>query len=103
LLRLVYRLLFLFVAEDRDLLLVPETDPVARDRFDRFYSTARIRDLASKATTPGHVDLWAGLGVLMNILGKDEGELALGLPGLGSFLWDFDAIGPLIESDIDND
>lgn len=103
LLRVVYRLLFLFVAEDRDLLLAPETDPETRDRYDRFYSTARIRDLASRPTTPGHGDLWAGLVALMNILGKDEGEPALGLPGLGSFLWGFDAIGPLIDSDIDND
>ena len=103
LLRLVYRLLFLFVAEDRDLLLVPDTGPDARHKYDRFYSTSRIRELASRPTTPGHIDLWAGLAVLMNILGKDEGEPALGLPGLGSFLWDFDAIGSLIDSDIDND
>jgi hypothetical protein len=103
LLRLVYRLLFLFVAEDRNLLLIPDTPPETRDRYDRYYSSGRLRDLAARPATSGHTDLWAGLGVLMRILGRDEGEPALGLPGLGSFLWNSDAIGILIDSRIDND
>ena len=40
LLRLVYRLIILFVAEDRDLLFPPETSPDARKRYDAFYSLA---------------------------------------------------------------
>ena len=43
LLRLVYRLLFLFVAEDRGLLLDPEADDAAKDRYTRFYSTRKLR------------------------------------------------------------
>ena len=43
LLRLVYRLLFLFVAEDRDLLLRPDADATARARYRRFYSPPALR------------------------------------------------------------
>ena len=43
LLRLVYRLLFLFVAEDRGLLLDPHGDPEARKRYTGYYGTARLR------------------------------------------------------------
>ena len=103
LLRLVYRLLFLFVAEDRDLLLLPETEPAVRDRYDRYYSTARLRELASLPTGSGHGDLWLGLTSLMHVLGRDDGEPALGLPGLGSFLWAHDSIGELIDSSLDNE
>jgi hypothetical protein len=48
LLRLVYRLIFLFVAEDRDLLLLPEATPQERERYLKFYSTARLRRLAER-------------------------------------------------------
>ncbi|HEV2361155.1 MAG TPA: hypothetical protein VGS21_05595, partial [Acidimicrobiales bacterium] len=39
LLRLVYRLLFCFVAEDRDQLLDPDAHPLAKERYRRWYST----------------------------------------------------------------
>lgn len=87
LLRLVYRLLFLFVAEDRDLLLRPDADATTRARYQRFYSTARLRALAARRRGTTHDDLWAGLRLVMAALGADHGEPALGLPGLGSFLW----------------
>ena len=46
LLRLVYRLLFWFVAEDRDVLLHPDADQTARTRYQKYYSAraaARVR------------------------------------------------------------
>src|SRR4051794_21729400 len=47
LLRFVSRLLFLFVAEDRDVLLVGE-DRTARERYTSHYSTMRLRRLAGR-------------------------------------------------------
>jgi hypothetical protein len=47
LLRLVYRLLFVFVAEDRDALLSPKADPQARERYEAYFSSARLRTRGS--------------------------------------------------------
>jgi len=102
LLRMVYRLLFLFVAEDRDLLLVPGASPEVRERHERFYSTARIRHLAEKRKGTQHVDLWRGLRLVMDKLGSDEGCPELGLLALGSFLWSHDAIKEIEGCDISN-
>lgn len=85
LLRLVYRLIFLFVTEDRDVLLDPGAPPEARSRYARFYSTRRLRDLARKRRGSAHSDLWHGLRVVMR--GLDDGLPPIGLPALGSFLW----------------
>ena len=57
LLRLVYRLIFLFVAEDRELLLLPNAVPAARARYLQFYSTARLRRLAERLRGGRHADL----------------------------------------------
>ena len=66
LLRVVYRLIFLFVAEDRTLdgqpLLHPRDDSeharIARERYAAHYSTARLRELAGKIKGSRHGDLW---------------------------------------------
>jgi hypothetical protein len=87
LLRLVYRLLFLFVAEDRALLHHPDAPEDVRMRYARWYSTRRLRDLAEKRRGTKHGDLWDGLKLVMRGLGIDDGCRPLGLPPLGSFLW----------------
>lgn len=86
LLRLAYRLIFLFVAEDRDALLVPGDD-AARKRYERFYSSQHLRRRALESSGRGdaHEDLWQRLRLIMEHL--DEGYEPLALPGLGSFLW----------------
>lgn len=102
LLRLVYRLLFLLVAEDRDLLLDPKASEAARSLYDANYSTARLRRLASKVAGTRHGDLWRQLLVIMQVLGTEAGIPALGLLPLGSFLWQPSAIGLLVESELEN-
>lgn len=91
LLRLVYRLLFLFVAEDRRLLYDPNATQEAAERYDRFYSTRRLRRLADRRRGSKHADLYQGLRVVMEKLGNDDGCPDLGLPALGSYLWSADA------------
>ena len=44
-LRLVYRMLILFVAEDRGVLFHPQADEQAQARYRAYYSTARLRRL----------------------------------------------------------
>jgi hypothetical protein len=86
-LRLAYRLLFLFIAEDRELLLDPRIDGAAQMRYKRFYSVARLRKLAERRVGTRHADLFIALRLVMQKLGSDEGCAELGLPALGSFLF----------------
>ncbi len=85
LLRLVYRLIFLFVAEDRGVLLDTSAPQEARDRYTRLYASTRLRRLAVRRRGGPHTDGWQALLVVMR--GLDRGCPELGLPGLGSFLW----------------
>ena len=102
LLRLVYRLIFLFVAEDRGLLLDPKAPPSTQELYMRFYSMNRIRSLAGRARGSKHIDLYRGFRIVMEKLGSDGGCPELGLPALGSFLWSKQAIPELADCDISN-
>ena len=73
LLRAVYRMLFLFVAEDRGLLLDPDADPKVAGRYTDYYSTARLRRLAEKRSGTRHSDLYKGLSLVMEKLGEERG------------------------------
>lgn len=102
LLRLVYRLLFLFVAEDRDALLDPLGDPLARSRYLDHYSTRRLRELATQRRGGRQHDRYEQLKLVMAAL-HELGCPPLALPALGSYLWSPEAIGPLAEAKIAND
>jgi Eco57I restriction-modification methylase len=103
LLRLVYRLLFLFAAEDRDLLLLPgEAHFVSRERYLRFYSTIRLRRLAERRTGTRHADLHAALRLIMSKLASNTGYPDLALPALGSFLFSSDALPDIETCEISN-
>ncbi|NBM16224.1 Eco57I restriction-modification methylase domain-containing protein, partial [Streptomyces sp. GC420] len=95
LLRLVYRLLFVFVAEDRDALLSPDADAVARERYETYFSSARLRAHARKRRGTAHGDLYEALCLVLTALGNEKGRPELGLPGLGGLFNDTDADAPL--------
>jgi hypothetical protein len=96
-LRFVYRLLFLFVAEDNELLLDPKADDGAHTRYKKFYSVLRLRRLAERRVGTRHADLFVALRLVMQRLGSDEGCAELALPALGSFLFSSKAM-PDIEA-----
>ena len=99
LLRIVYRLIFLFVAEDRDLEGIPLLHPqeksdaarLARERYAAHYSTTRLRELASRIKGSRHGDLWQQFQLIVGALSGDDRfaalRAALALPPLGSMLW----------------
>ena len=91
LLRVVYRLLFTFVAEDRGLLLAPNADIEARERFTRYFSTARLRRQARRRGGTQHSDMWRAINLVWKGLGSVDGRPELGLVGLGGLFED----GPL--------
>ena len=94
LLRLVYRLLFCFVAEDRDALLSPSAGTHERERYARYFSTARLRRLSRVRAGGTHGDLWQAQGLVLSALGN-HGHAGLGLPGLAG-LFDPDPRVPVI-------
>ncbi|RMD92333.1 MAG: restriction endonuclease, partial [Alphaproteobacteria bacterium] len=82
LLKLVYRIIFLMVAEDRNLLHPRETDEKARAAYAQGYSMERLRALALRRTAwDRHHDRYEGLKVVFAALAR--GEPRLGLPALG--------------------
>ncbi|WP_260478442.1 Eco57I restriction-modification methylase domain-containing protein [Nonomuraea sp. WAC 01424] len=100
LLRLVYQLIFLFVAEDRGVLLKPDPDPrlgeldkeqaereadlqAARERYSTYFSTARLRHIARHRRGDRHRDLWCGVLIVLNALSAEGGKPELALPELG--------------------
>jgi len=107
LLRLVYRLIFLFVAEDRDLLFDPASSPQARGRYLRYYSLARMRHMAERSRGGRHPDLYTALRLVTDILGgrKDSvsGKTGLGLPVLGGFLFSSEALRDLESAELENE
>ncbi|MGK4907223.1 Eco57I restriction-modification methylase domain-containing protein [Streptomyces sp. PHES57] len=95
LLRLVYRMIFLFVTEDRGALLDPGADEVVRERFTRYFSTARLRRHALRRLGTAHDDQYRVLELLIEALGSEEGRPELGLKGLGGLFNDTPADEPL--------
>ena len=82
LLRLVYRMIFLFAAEDRELLHAPGAPQAATKAYADGYSLARLRERCMRRTAwDRHGDAWEGLKATFSALGK--GEQRLGLPALG--------------------
>ncbi|MEV0328205.1 DNA methyltransferase [Micromonospora echinospora] len=95
LLRLVYRLIFLFVAEDRDALHPPGVSEQTRDRYATYFSSARLRRHALRRRGTAHSDLYQALRIVLNALGSEDGRPELGLPGLGGLFEDSAADKPL--------
>jgi hypothetical protein len=82
LLRVVYRLIFLFAAEDRGLLHPPGASEQARKVYAEGYSVARLRDRSMRRTAwDRHADSWEGLKATFKALAR--GQEQLGLPALG--------------------
>ncbi|MCK2238234.1 MULTISPECIES: Eco57I restriction-modification methylase domain-containing protein [unclassified Crossiella] len=101
-LRVVYQLLVLFVAEDRNLLHHDKATPEQRRRYAQHFSTDRLRRKAQRRhTTERHTDQWTALRLITRGLGNEEGLPALGLPGLGG-IYDKGALGPLEDAALTN-
>lgn len=82
LLRAVYRLIFLAVAEDRDLLHPRRAIQAARSLYAQSYSFTFWRERSRRRVArDGHHDAWEAIKVTLASL--EHGEDLLGLPALG--------------------
>ncbi len=104
LLRLVYRLLFLFVTEDRGVLLDPAAHATARQRYTDYLSTQRLRTQArQRQGSASYADLWHAQRLVLRALGGD-GQADLALPALGGLFDPEDSQGePLLDAELAND
>jgi hypothetical protein len=89
LLRLVYRLLFLLVAEERRLLFPESSSNAAEERYLRHYSINRLRHEATRVRhrETHQDDLWRGLLVTFDAMRYTVEAAALGLEPLGGGLF----------------
>ncbi len=89
LLRLIYRILFLMVVEERKLIFPPDATNLERQRiYTDFYSIGRLRDRCERyfAEDP-HDDLWPGLLQTFQIFRHDDLARQLGLSALDGELF----------------
>jgi hypothetical protein len=76
LLRLVYRLIFLMVAEDRGLLHPPDAPASVRKLYTEGYSMALLRERAIRRTAwDRHHDRWEGLLIVFQGLAQGQAKL----------------------------
>jgi type I restriction-modification system DNA methylase subunit len=100
---LIYRLLFLMVAESRNLLLAGEDEEKARI-YREYYSIERLRLLAERPSyrREGFQDVWQGLRVTFSLFDESwRGEL-LGLSPLNGDLFGSGTLKDLDSCAIDN-
>jgi hypothetical protein len=105
LLRLIYRLLFLMVIEERDLIFPANSSAKHRDIYRRYYSLQRLRSLSEKRylADPRRHDLWLALVATFRLFEADGPGVALGLAPLAGDLFGDEAIGSLSRCTLGND
>ncbi|AVH64049.1 Eco57I restriction-modification methylase domain-containing protein [Nostoc sp. 'Peltigera membranacea cyanobiont' N6] len=103
LLRLIYRLLFLMVAESRNLLLIGDDLEKARI-YREYYSIERLRELAERPhwRREGFQDLWQGLRVTFLLFDENWRGEVLGLSPLNGDLFGSTTLPALENCAIDN-
>ncbi|EDY84236.1 hypothetical protein VDG1235_3867 [Verrucomicrobiia bacterium DG1235] len=103
LLRLIYRMLFLMVIEERGLVYPLGADNRLRSIYERYYSIGRLRKLAEKPhfAEEKYHDAWDSLCATFRLYQNPETGEKLGIAPLGG-LFHHDAIGTLAECRLSN-
>ncbi len=99
LLRIIYRLLFLLVAEERRLVFATDPKDSARHEiYSRYYSVSRLRNIAeAHGARDHHGDLWQGLIRTFRLFRDEQTAGQLGLTALNGELFGESAC-PAVES-----
>jgi len=105
LLRLIYRLLFLMVIEERGLVFPLDNDPIKRTIYERYYSVQRLRRLSEKRhlADSRRRDLWLSLLATFRLFEDDGPGLKLDIAPLAGDLFDSRAIGTFSRCTLGND
>jgi hypothetical protein len=105
LLQLIYRLLFLMVIEERDLVFTADIPPTKRDIYRHYYSVSRLRALAEKRYVGDkrHHDLWIALNSTFRLFEDIGVGEKLGIKPLAGDLFSPRAIEEIFDSRLGND
>ena len=107
LIHLIYKLLFLFIIEDRGLIYdenLPEEESNKIDVYKKFYSAGRFRNLSEykEAKKTEYHDLWESLFETFKLFEDEEFGSKLGIKPLGGELFAKDSTPWLRKCQIDN-
>lgn len=105
LLRLIYRILFLLVIEERNLVYPLSPDNAKQQIYYRYYSLQRLRRLSEKRylADPRKVDLWHALLNCFRLFEASGPGHKLGIAPLAGDLFNAEAIGPIRDCLLDNE
>lgn len=105
LLKIVYRLLFLMVLEERDLIYSHQNaDKQQKDIYNKYYSLARLRKLSEQRLSEQqkYSDLWLALRQTFKLFDESKIGQKLGIAPLAGDLFGMNAIDILANSELDN-
>jgi len=104
LLRLIYRLLFLMVTEERQLIYDKHADKRKRNIYYNYYSVDRIRKLAERRSIADKRfdDLWSSLKQTFHLFESEKFGTPLGIKPLGGELFGPNSLGYLSQSELSN-
>lgn len=105
LLRLIYRLLFLMVIEERGLVFPSGAQAKHREVYEQFYSLMRLRRMSEKRHLADrrHADLWPALLATFRLFEAGGPGTKLDVPPLAGDLFSPPAIGILASCTLGND
>ncbi|WDN90837.1 hypothetical protein BuS5_03808 [Desulfosarcina sp. BuS5] len=103
-LRLIYRLLFLMVIEERNLIFPANADKTKREIYYEYYSVNHLRRLCEKPYLADQRfnDLWIALKNTFHLFESEIKGKHLGLSPLAGDLFGYNAIGILNNCNLDN-
>jgi type I restriction-modification system DNA methylase subunit len=103
-LRLIYRILFLMVIEERNLIFPDNADKTKREIYYQYYSVNHLRKLCEKLYLADHRfnDLWIALKNTFHLFESEIKGKHLGLSPLAGDLFGYNAIDILNKCNLDN-
>jgi uncharacterized protein (DUF433 family) len=103
-LRLIYRLLFLMVTEERNLIYPDNHNKKLRDIYYQYYSVERLRRMVDKRflADSRYSDHWEGLKHSFQLFEKERYGAALAIKPLNGELFGINALGLLSDCALDN-
>ena len=107
LMHFIYRILFLFIIEDRNLVYDGDSEMIMRwkEIYSRYYAASRFRTLSelNYVRDSRHSDMWCGLMETFRLFEDEDFGSRLGIKPLGGMLFDCETLHWLKQCAISNE